>query len=58
MFLSIVENESLQDLLNYSGGFKDVAYKRFITGTRISDRELEKINISQDQFDKLFHTAH
>lgn len=46
------QNETLQDLINYGGGFNDVAYKRFITGTRISDRELEKINISQDQFDK------
>ncbi|MFM1913126.1 MAG: hypothetical protein RIR51_964, partial [Bacteroidota bacterium] len=37
-------NESLQDLINYAGGFTDYAYKRFITGTRKSSRELEKLN--------------
>lgn len=44
-------NESLSDLINYAGGFKEYAYKKFITGIRKSSIELEKLNIPENQFD-------
>lgn len=43
----IKENESLEQLLQFSGGFTSMAYKAYVTGRRPTDREIEVLNIPQ-----------
>lgn len=44
----IKENESLEQLLQFAGGFTSMAYKAYVTGRRPTDREIEVLNISQN----------
>ena len=44
-------NETLSDLINYSGGFSENAYTKSIKLTRIIDGQLKIIDINFDQFD-------
>ncbi|MCA0234359.1 MAG: SLBB domain-containing protein [Bacteroidetes bacterium] len=44
----IKENESLEQLLQFSGGFTSMAYKAYVTGRRPTDREIEVLNIPQE----------
>lgn len=43
----IKENESLDQLLQFAGGFTSIAYKAYVTGRRPTDREIEVLNIPQ-----------
>ncbi|AYQ31226.1 sugar transporter [Runella sp. SP2] len=43
----IKENESLEQLLQFSGGFTSMAYRAYVTGRRPTDREIEVLNIPQ-----------
>ena len=40
-----VENESLLDVINYAGGFKEDAYKKSIKITRIFDDKLKIVDV-------------
>ena len=44
-------NETLSDLINYSGGFSENAYTKSIKLTRIIDGQLKIVDINFDQFD-------
>ena len=44
-------NETLADLINYSGGFSENAYTKSIKLTRIIDGQLKIVDINFDQFD-------
>ena len=44
-------NETLSDLIFYSGGFKENAYTKKIKVTRIIDDHLKVVDINSDQFD-------
>lgn len=45
------DSETLTDILNYSGGFNDRAYKNSVKLTRISDNKLKIIDVNEDSFD-------
>jgi len=47
----IKANETLLDLINYSGGFSENAYTKSIKLTRIIDGQLKIIDINFDQFE-------
>jgi len=44
-------NETLSDLLFYSGGFKENAFRKSIKVTRIFDDNLRVVDVNADQFD-------
>ena len=43
------DNETLQNILDYAGGFTDGSYKENITGYRINNKEREVINVKADE---------
>jgi protein involved in polysaccharide export with SLBB domain len=43
------ENESLQQILDYAGGYTDKAYREIIRANRINNREREVVNVPADQ---------
>lgn len=43
------ENESLQQILDYAGGFTDKAYREIIRANRINNRQREVVNVPADQ---------
>lgn len=43
------DNESLQDILNFAGGYTDNSYKEVIRVNRVNKKEREVVNISADQ---------
>lgn len=43
------ENETLQNILDYAGGYTDGSFKDNITGYRINNKEREVINVAADQ---------
>jgi protein involved in polysaccharide export with SLBB domain len=43
------DNETLQNILDYAGGFTDGSYKDNITGYRINNKEREVINVKADE---------
>lgn len=43
------DNETLQNILDYAGGYTDGSFKDNITGYRINNKEREVINVSADQ---------
>ena len=45
------ENESLSDLLSYSGGLSETAFKKSIKLTRIIDDKYKVVDVNSDQFD-------
>jgi protein involved in polysaccharide export with SLBB domain len=45
------ENESLSDLLSYSGGLSENAFKKSIKLTRIIDDKYKVVDVNSDQFD-------
>ena len=45
------QDETLEDLLSYSGGFSENAFKKSIKLTRIIDGELKIVDINSDQFE-------
>jgi protein involved in polysaccharide export with SLBB domain len=45
------QDETLEDLLSYSGGFSENAFKKSIKLTRIIDGELKIVDIKSDQFE-------
>ena len=45
------ENETLSDLLSYSGGLSENAFKKSIKLTRIIDGQLKIVDINSDQFE-------
>ncbi|MDA7809940.1 SLBB domain-containing protein [Flavobacteriaceae bacterium] len=47
----IKENESLSDLLSYSGGLSENAFKKSIKLTRIIDDKYKVVDVNSDQFD-------
>jgi polysaccharide biosynthesis/export protein len=44
------ESESFEQLLGFAGGFSSLAYKAYITTRRTTDREIQVLNISQNDF--------
>ncbi|MBS1643315.1 MAG: SLBB domain-containing protein [Bacteroidetes bacterium] len=42
--------ESLGTVIDFAGGFADVAYKEFFTVTRIGDKEKEIINVTKNNY--------
>ena len=46
----IKDKESLQEALDFAGGFRSNAFKGRITGTRFTDIERKVIDISKDEF--------
>jgi protein involved in polysaccharide export with SLBB domain len=53
----VKENESLNDALEFAGGFKSNAFKGRITGTRFTDVEKKIIDVAKDNF-KHFNFVH
>lgn len=51
----MLDNETFKDLLNYSGGFTDNAYRGAVTVIRITDTERKIIDVNADQYGS-FHT--
>ena len=45
------EGESLKNLIDYAGGFKENAYKKSVKITRIFDDKLKIVDVNSDQFD-------
>ena len=45
------EGESLKNLIDYAGGFKENAYKKSVKITRIFDDKLKIVDVNYDQFD-------
>ena len=43
------ENESLQQILDYAGGYTDKAYHEIVRANRVNNRQREVINIPADQ---------
>jgi protein involved in polysaccharide export with SLBB domain len=43
------ENETLQQILDYAGGYTDKAYREVIRANRVNNRQREVVNISVDQ---------
>jgi len=43
------DNETLQNILDYAGGYTDGSFKDNITGYRINNKEREVINVTADQ---------
>lgn len=43
------DNETLQNMLDYAGGYTDGSFKENITGYRINNKEREVINVKADQ---------
>ncbi|SKD07921.1 protein involved in polysaccharide export, contains SLBB domain of the beta-grasp fold [Chitinophaga ginsengisegetis] len=43
------DNETLQNILDYAGGYTDGSFKENITGYRINNKEREVINVPADQ---------
>ncbi|WP_298740342.1 SLBB domain-containing protein [uncultured Chitinophaga sp.] len=43
------ENETLQQILEYAGGYTDKAYREIIRANRINNRQREVVNIPADQ---------
>lgn len=39
------ENETLEQLLQFSGGFTSTAYKAYLTGRRATEREIQVLNV-------------
>lgn len=50
MYYEIKEGETLQDVLNYAGGFTGEAYKELVGIVRQSGREKEMMNVTQSDF--------
>ena len=50
-FFELKEGENFQDLLKYSGGFSNSAFKSTITVKRNGSREREIIDVNTDEFD-------
>lgn len=46
----VKQNETVQQVLEYAGGFKGNAFKGRITGTRYTDVEKSVIDVSKEQF--------
>jgi len=46
----VKQNETVQHVLDYAGGFKGNAFKGRITGTRYTDVEKSVIDVAKDQF--------
>jgi protein involved in polysaccharide export with SLBB domain len=42
-------SESLQDILNFAGGYTDLSFRDMIRATRINNKEREVVNIPEDQ---------
>ena len=51
VYIWIKENESLSDLLSYSGGLSENAFKKSIKLTRIIDDKYKVVDVNSDQFD-------
>jgi protein involved in polysaccharide export with SLBB domain len=43
------ENESLQQILDYAGGYTDKAYREIIRASRVTNRQREVVNISASE---------
>lgn len=41
----LIENETLEQLLQFSGGFTSTAYKAYLTGRRATEREIQVLNV-------------
>jgi protein involved in polysaccharide export with SLBB domain len=52
----MLDNETFNDLLKYSGGFTDNAYRGAVTVIRITDTEKKIIDVSADQYES-FQTS-
>lgn len=46
-----IEDESLLDLINYAGGFRENAYRKSVKITRIFDDKLKIVDVNSDQFE-------
>lgn len=44
----VQENETLKDVINFAGNFKSTAYKARITGTRLTDFDKQRLDITKD----------
>ncbi|WP_447406379.1 hypothetical protein, partial [Clostridium perfringens] len=43
------DNETLQNILEYAGGFTDGSFKENITAYRINNKEREVVNVKADE---------
>ncbi|GAA0533738.1 SLBB domain-containing protein [Chitinophaga japonensis] len=43
------ENETLQQILDYAGGYTDKAYREVIRANRVTNRQREVVNVSADE---------
>ena len=50
-YYELKKEETLKDLLTYTGGFADQAYREQLTITRTTGRELKVLNVTQRDFD-------
>ena len=46
-----IEDESLLDLINYAGGFRENAYRKSVKITRIFNDKLKIVDVNSDQFE-------
>ncbi|MEP6674202.1 MAG: SLBB domain-containing protein [Ferruginibacter sp.] len=46
----LLPNETFQDLLKYSGGFNDIAYRAAVSVTRITEKEKKIIDLEASQY--------
>ncbi len=49
-YYELLENETLEDLIDYSGGFSDRAFQERLTITRTTGKQLKVLDITQDEF--------
>lgn len=49
----LAEEESIDDLISYSGGFSDKAYQKTLTVYRNTDRERKILNVAKEDFHSL-----
>ena len=51
-FYELTANETLKDLLDYTGGFADTAYQQRLTITRTTGKQLQIIDVAKDNYNK------
>lgn len=49
-YYELLENETLEDLIEYSGGFSDKAFQEYLTITRITGKQLKILDVNQAEF--------
>ena len=50
-YYELVETETMSNLLNYVGGFSDVAYQELLSITRVTGKELKVVDVKGSEFE-------